>query len=292
MTSTVDETSSRRILFRLGRVVGGHPIVIIAAWVIVLLTAAMVVLGPIVFPDATEQNIFDALLPPGTSGHLLGTDQLGRDILKMAVAGTPSAIIGPCVVGVGSCLLGLVLGTLAGYRGGFVDTVVARWSDLLMALPLILVAIVVVGFLGGGYWLTVAILLVLSSPSDIRLVRGAVLEQSRRPYVESAKVLGVPSRRIMAVHIIPNILPMVTTNLLLTIAFSLGSLSALSFLGIGIPPGTADWGRQLVDGRVIMADNPAAVLTPALLIIVVACSINLIGDSLTQRSARRGRARR
>nr|WP_243751866.1 ABC transporter permease [Leucobacter weissii] len=183
-----------------------------------------------------------------------------------------------------------MLGTLAGYRRGVVDFAVSRWSDLLFALPVVLVAIVVVGVFGAGYWLTVALLILLFSPSDIRIVRAAVLEQSARPYIESARVAGVGSGRIMFVHILPNVLPLVVTNLLLNVAFALVALSSLSFLGLGVPPGSADWGRQLADGRLIMADNPAAVWVPALLIIAVACAVNLLGDWLSERYAARGTA--
>ncbi|MBO1900509.1 ABC transporter permease [Leucobacter weissii] len=266
------------------------PGLIAAAAVIVALALLAAILGPILYPDATRQEILDALLPAGAPGHPLGTDQLGRDIWQLSVAGARSAIAGPLVIALGSAVLGVLLGTLAGYRRGVVDFAVSRWSDLLFALPVVLVAIVVVGVFGAGYWLTVALLILLFSPSDIRIVRAAVLEQSARPYIESARVAGVGSGRIMFVHILPNVLPLVVTNLLLNVAFALVALSSLSFLGLGVPPGSADWGRQLADGRLIMADNPAAVWVPALLIIAVACAVNLLGDWLSERYAARGTA--
>ena len=102
-------------------------------------------------------------------------DQLGRDILKLTFAGARTAIVGPLVIALGSCLIGVLLGTLAGYRRGWVDAIVSRWADLLLALPVVLVAIVVVGILGSGYWLSIALLVVLFSPSDTRIVRSLSL---------------------------------------------------------------------------------------------------------------------
>lgn len=266
------------------------PALIVVALSVIALTVLAAAFGPLLAPNAQHQEILDALLPPGSPGHPLGTDQLGRDILELSIAGARSAIVGPLVIALGSSVIGVVLGTLAGYRRGPIDFLVSRWSDLLLALPVVLVAIVVVGILGSGYWLSVALLIVLFSPSDIRIVRAAVLEESTRPYIEAARVAGVPGIRIMFVHILPNALPLVLTNLLLNIAFALVALSSLSFLGLGIAPGNADWGRQLADGWTMMASNPAAVLAPALAIILVACAINLVGDWLSERFDRRGGA--
>lgn len=266
------------------------PWLIIAAIVIIIVALLVAAFGPILAPNAVKQEILDAMLPPGSEGHPLGTDQLGRDILQLSIAGTRTAVVGPLVIALGSCVLGVLLGTLAGYRRGWVDALVSRWADLLLALPVVLVAIVVVGILGSGYWLSIALLVVLFSPSDTRIVRSAVLEEASRPYIESARVAGIGSTRIMFFHILPNVLRMAVTNLLLNTAFALVALSSLSFLGLGIEPGTADWGRQLADGWSIMGQNSAAVITPALLIIAVACAVNLLGDWLSERFEERGNA--
>jgi len=183
-----------------------------------------------------------------------------------------------------------VLGTLAGYERGWLDVVISRWTDLLLALPVLLAAIVVSGVFGGGYWVTVALLILLFSPSDIRIVRAGVLEQSGRPYIEAARMLSLSRWRVMFRHILPNVSTLVITNVMLNIAFALVAFSSLSFLGVGVPPGTADWGRQLTDNRAIMFDNPAAVIVPALLIIAVASAVNLVGDWMGQRLSQVGTA--
>lgn len=234
-------------------------------------------------PGARDQDIYSSKLSWGSPGHLFGTDQNGRDILQLAVAGARSAVVGPLCIALGSMLLGLLLGTLAGYLGGWTDLFLSKYADLLLALPSTLIALVVTGLVGGGYWVTVLVLMMLFSPTDIRLVRGSVLAQSARPYIEAARVLGLSRVRIMFRHILPNVLPVALTTLLLNVAFALTAMSALSFLGLGVGPGTPDWGRQLNDARDLIGTNPAAAIVPGLLIIATAAAINLLGDWLQER---------
>lgn len=266
----------------------GIPITILICLIVLAAALLAILLGSTLFPDATKQDILSSLIPAGSVGHPLGTDELGRDILALTVAGAASALVGPVCVAVGSMLLGILLGTLSGYERGPLDVVISRWTELLLALPVLLAAIVVSGVFGGSYWTTVALLILLFSPSDIRIVRAGVLEQSARPYIEAAQMLSLSRWRVMFRHILPNVSSLVITNAMLNIAFALVAFSALSFLGVGVPPGTADWGRQLTDNRAIMFDNPAAVMVPAVLIIAVACAVNLVGDWLGQRLTRSG----
>ncbi|TGD90598.1 ABC transporter permease [Mycolicibacterium sp. CH28] len=265
------------------------PVSVIVCLAFLAVAALAAVFGRILYPDAMRQDILTGLVPPNTDGHILGTDELGRDVLAMTIAGTGSALLGPLCVAVGSMLLGILLGTLAGYQRGPIDFLISRWTDLLLALPLLLAAIVVGGVLGGGYWVTVVLLTILFSPSDIRIVRAGVLEQSARPYIEAAHMLSLPRRRVMFVHILPNVSTLIVTNVMLNVAFALVAFSSLSFLGVGVPADTADWGAQLASNRQVAFDNPAAVVVPATLIILVACAVNLVGDWLGQRLAQNGR---
>jgi peptide/nickel transport system permease protein len=242
-------------------------------------------------PDAKQQDILLGVTPAGTAGHPFGTDQLGRDILQLAIAGARSAVVGPIAIALGSMLIGLLLGTFAGYFGGWVDLTLSKYADLLLALPTTLIALVVAGLVDGGYWVTVLVLVVLFSPTDIRMVRGSVLAQTTRPYIESARVLGLGRFRIMFRHILPNVLPVALATMLLNVAFALVAMSALSFLGLGVGPGEADWGRQLADGRDLLGRNSAAVIVPGLLIIITAAAINLLGDWLQERFERRAAQR-
>jgi peptide/nickel transport system permease protein len=267
------------------------PISIIACFVIVAVAlACMVAPGAIAPHDPDAQNL--SLSTSGSSSeHLFGTDRLGQDVLSRVVAGARTAIVGPIVIALGAMVIGTLLGTLAGYRGGMVDATVMRMVDLLYALPGLLVAIVVVGVLGGGYWLAVALLVVLSAPYDVRLVRGATLEQRPRAYVEAARALGLPRRTIMFGQIWPNIVPIIVANTFLTFAFSIVALSALSFLGLGVPAGTSDWGRMVADSRDEIFNEPVVILAPGLALVLTAASVNLIGDWLYERLSDRGRAR-
>jgi len=242
-------------------------------------------------PNATAQDILTGVVAPGEEGHLFGTDQLGRDIAQLAIAGARSAVVGPIVIALGSMLLGLLLGTIAGYMGGALDLVLSKYADLLLALPTTLIALVVAGLVDGGYWVTVLVLVVLFSPTDIRMVRGAVIAQSARPYIESAKVLGLGRGRIMFRHILPNVLPIALATMLLNVAFALVAMSALSFLGLGVGPGVPDWGRQLSDGRDLLVENWGAVVVPGVLIILTAVAINLLGDWLQERFEQRAAQR-
>ena len=246
--------------------------------VLLFATVGSWVLGTEIKPDPLL-----GVTPPGTPGHIFGTDLLGRDILSLSIAGTRSAVVGPIAIALGSMLLGMLLGTMSGYTGGWLDLVLSKWADLLLALPVTLIALVVAGLVGGGYWITVVVLIVLFSPTDIRMMRSAVMTQSTRPYIESAKVLDLSRWRIMFRHILPNVLPIAIATMLLNIAFALVAMSALSFLGLGVGPGEPDWGRQLADGRNLLTDNPAAVVIPGLLIIMTATAINLTGDWIQER---------
>ena len=243
----------------------------------------LVVLAPLLQSAATAQDLLLGTTPAGTPGHLFGTDDLGRDVLRLSLAGTRSAVLGPVAIAIGSMLAGIVAGMVAGYLGGFWDTVISRSTDLVLAMPPILMAIVVGGIVGGGYWVTVGVLVVLFAPSDIRMIRAAVLQARNQPYIEATKVLGLPAWRVMSRHLLPNVMPVVMTNVFLNVAFAIVAMSSLSYLGLGVSPGAADWGRQLADGRSLLYLNPATAVVPGLLIIVVATATNLVGDWLADR---------
>ena len=264
---------------------------IVACLVIVAAVVVMVVFGSLIAPqNPNAQNPLNALAKPG-GGHWLGTDSLGRDVFSRLIAGARTAFIGPLVIAVSSLVLGNLLGLWAGYKGGRVDAVIMRWVDLMWSVPGLLVIIVVSGTLGGGYWLAVGLLVILTVPFDTRVVRGATLEQAPRPYVEAARTLGVPGWRIMVWHIWPNVSPVAVANAFLNFAGSLTAIAGLSFLGLGVAPGTPDWGLMLSEGLQDLFVNPVAVLAPGVLLVLTATSMNLIGDWLQERLSSRGATR-
>jgi peptide/nickel transport system permease protein/glutathione transport system permease protein len=254
-----------------------------------LLVLVCVVTGSAFAPhDPSAQDPLLGASTPGP-GHPLGTDQLGRDVLSQLIAGARTAVFGPLLVAIGCVVLGGTLGLLAAYHGGLTDLIANRTADLIYALPALLVAIVVVGVAGGGYWITVVLLLVLSVPSEIRLCRSAASAQTRLPYVDAARTLGLPTRRIVFRHVLPNVMPTVVATFLLDLVAALIGFSALSFLGIGVPLGSPDWGSMLAGGRQLIAQNPWLSVAPAVLLILTAVSATLLGDWAYDRlSVRRG----
>jgi peptide/nickel transport system permease protein len=149
----------------------------------------------------------------------------------------------------------------------------------------------VVGAFKGGLLLAVFVLAVLTAPPDVRVIRSVTLEERPRAYVEAARVMGLPSRRIIFSHVFPNILPIVVVNVCLNFTVALVALAALSFLGLGVGPGAADWGRMLFENRELMLANAWAALAPALMIMLTSTAANLAGDWAYERFEAKGTAR-
>src|ERR1041385_7745182 len=177
----------------------------IVSLLIVLAVVVLAVFGRFIEPnDPAAQDLFHTAAGP-SSGHWLGTDGLGRAILSRLIAGAGAAITGPLVVAFTGLVAASALGILSGYMGGVIDLVIQRFVDFMFALPGLLIAIVIVGVVGGGYWLAVLVLSLLNFSGGVRILRGAALEQRALPYVEAARTLGVPRYRIMYFHIWRNI---------------------------------------------------------------------------------------
>jgi len=265
--------------------------VVVGAMIVLAGVLVCAAFGPWITPrDPSAQDLFTGLTGPSAE-HLLGTDDLGRDIFSRTIAGARSAVVGPLIIAVGAMLIGAILGLTAGYNGGAIDSGISRWVELVYALPALLVAIVVVGVFGGGYFLAVFLLVVLFSPIDTRIARAATLDQRSRPYVEAARLLDLPRWRIMYRHIWPNVMPLSLANAFLTFAFALVSLAALSYLGLGVGPGAADWGRMLSESRTLLFDNAAAAIAPGVAIALTAVSVSIVGDWLSEYLGERGRSR-
>jgi peptide/nickel transport system permease protein len=270
------------------RSIGFLPAAALAATALVVILG---LLGPWIAPqDPSGQNLALGVSAP-SADHWLGTDPLGRDIFSRVIAGARSAVFGPIVVAVGAMLIGNVLGLLAGYFGGWRDSLLMRVVDVVYSLPALIVAIVVVGVLGGSYGFTLGVLIFLFAPHDTRIVRAATLEQRALPYVEAARLVGVGPARIMARHIWPNLAWLVVAQTFLTFALCLVTMASLSFLGLGVPPGTPDWGRMLAEGQDALFDNPAAAIAPGVLIALTAASMTVVGDWVHETIAARGGAR-
>ena len=260
-------------------------------WLCLVFIGLMVILAvvaPWIVPyDPAQQNLIASGQGPSTA-HWLGTDSLGRDIFSRVIYGTRTALVGPVLVAIGAGILGTAFGLLAGYRGGRIDGLTMRSIDLVYAIPPLLVAIVVVGIFGGGYWLAVLVLIVLSAPADVRVVRSAVLAQRELPYVAAARTVGLGGFTIAVRHVLPNVTPTVSANVLLEFVGGLIALSGLAFLGLGVAAGTPDWGLMIAENRNLLDLNPWAMIVPALLIMALASAMTVLGDRTYEILSDRG----
>jgi ABC-type dipeptide/oligopeptide/nickel transport system permease subunit len=207
------------------------------------------------------------------------------------MVGSRTGLIGPAIVAICATVLGTLIGLWAGFTGGLTDSVTMRSIDVVYAIPPLLVAVVLVGLLGGGYWLAVAVLIVLSAPADVRVVRAAVMAQRELPYIAAARTLGLSQTRIALKHVLPNVAPTLAANALLQFVVALIALSGLAFLGIGVSAGTPDWGLMIAENRSILDLNPWAVIAPALCITLLAVAVAILGDRIFEVATDRGASR-
>lgn len=254
--------------------------------VLVFLFTLVALLAPVLAPyDPTliHENAFTQ--PPiwnaaGSAKFILGTDDVGRDLLSRLIYGAQVSMAVGFMVVVFSLTIGVLLGLLAGYAGGWVDTVVMRAMDILMALPSILLAIVVVTILGQNLTNAIIAVGVVVIPNFVRLVRAQVLVEKNRQYVVASQSFGAGPFRQVFSNILPNCMaPVIVQG---TLGFSDGILNvaALGFLGLGAKPPTAEWGTMLSDARSFIESAPYLVTLPGLCILVVVLAFNLLGDGL------------
>src|SRR5690606_36926030 len=210
----------------------GVPPGVAAAALFLGLVAAWVVAPGLAPHDPALIRPCDAYQGP-SSAHLLGTDPLGRDVLSRLIDGARTAVLAPLALAAGTIAVSTTLAVLAGYLRGWVDAVISRVVDVLYSIPALMVAIVIVGVTGGGFGLSIIVLLVFGLPANVRVLRAAVMERAALPYVEAARTLGVSTPRIMLTQLVPAIGPLVITSFFLQITFAIVDLSSLSFLGLG-----------------------------------------------------------
>ncbi|MGM0591672.1 MAG: ABC transporter permease [Halobacteriota archaeon] len=224
---------------------------------------------------------FAALDQPPSTVHPFGTDWAGRDVLsRVMVAGRYSLSIGVIAVGL-TVLIGVPLGAVAGYFGGWVDELVMRVVDLLYAFPFLVLAIALIAALGQGFWKLILALAIVGWIGYARLIRGEILRVKENEYVTAAKALGATDRAIIFRHIVPNAIAPVVVQATLGIGTVVLSAAALGFLGVGLEPGTAEWGSMLSSGRDSLLQGQWWIsVFPGLAIFAFVLSINLVGDGV------------
>nr|WP_049789259.1 ABC transporter permease [Granulicella tundricola] len=257
---------------------------LVAAGVLSLLCFVLAsVFAALIAPhDPSRLDLTRRMLAPSTN-HWFGTDELGRDILSRIIFGARiSLVVSISVVGL-SLVVGLFIGCLAGYYGGWIDTLLNVYlTNGFLALPGILMAIAFVAFLGPSLFNLVLALSLSGWVGYARLVRGQVMTIRRREFVEAARALGANDLRILLHHILPNILQPLIVQAAIGMAGAVLSEATLSFLGLGAPPPTPSWGAMLNDARSHLFDSPHMIIFPALALMVVVFSFNLLGDALRE----------
>ena len=247
---------------------------------IVLLAVVGAVAGPALVPyDPATQQLALRLEGPSPH-HPFGLDELGRDILARVLSGARiSLLVGLVVVGV-SATIGIAMGAIAGYAGGYVDEAIGRLIDILLAFPGLLLAIALVAVLGPSLQHVILALALIGWVGYARLVRGQVLRTRELEYVQAARALGASTFRILTRHVIPSTLPAVSVQATLGMGGAILSEAALSFLGLGVQPPTPSWGTMLSYGKAHLLDAPHLTVFPGLAIAILVLGFNFLGDGL------------
>lgn len=252
-------------------------------FLIIFLCFAGPAIGGLPDPDASVLRAGSVLAPLGTSGHLIGTDQLGRDNLSRLLHGGQVSI----VVGIGATFIGLSIGTLlgmvAGFFGGIIGATIMRLLDALLAFPGLILALAIAEFLGPSEWHSILAISVFSISTFGRLARGHTLSVRHRDFIVAARTNGSSSRKIIFGHVLPNVLPPILAYGMITIGIAMLIEAGLSFLGLGIRPPQPSWGNLIANGESSMLAAPQLVVEPALALLMTVVCLNILGDSLRRR---------
>ncbi|TDC52755.1 ABC transporter permease [Jiangella ureilytica] len=247
--------------------------------------ALSAIFGPIIVDfDPNEQVLTDRLLPPGTEGeagyHLLGTDNLGRDVLARVLAGARASlgvVLAALILG---AAIGVTLGAIAGFYSGWRDNLIMRVVDAQLALPTIIAALFIAAVLGTGYWNTALTLGVTSWPAYARLMRAEVLRIREEDYIDASIGLGAPDRNLIRRHVFPNLVSSLCVVASLELGRTVLTESSLSYLGFGMQPPDASWGSMIRDGQAYIFEAPWLATVPGVYIMLTVLGMNLLGDWL------------
>ena len=264
------------------------PLLFVGAAILVALVS-VAALAPLVAPYHPARQNLENDLATSSREHLLGTDKLGRDLLSRILYGSRiSLLVGISAVTI-SALIGLTVGALSGYFGGWVDQLLMRLVDILMAFPGILLAIAFTAVLGPGLDHVVIALSLIGWTGYARLVRGEILALREKEFIHAAQALGGSPTRIILLHMLPNLLPSLLIQGTFGMAAAIIAEGSLSFLGLGAEPPTPSWGSMLNEGRQFILVAPHLTAFPGLAIMVTVLGLNLLGDGLRDRLEKRGK---
>ena len=266
---------ARRALLRLVRRRGA-----MLGLAIVLAFVVIAVFAPFISPQDPLQTSWSAVRKAPSAQYLLGTDEIGRDVLSRVIWGARASLLAGLVSVCIAMALGVPIGLLAGYVGGWVDGVISRFTDSMLAVPFLILAIALAAFLGPSLTNAMIAIGVSSTPIFIRLTRGQVLSVKVEDFVEAARAVGNPHWRIALRHILPNILPPLIVQATLAIAAAIIAEASLSFLGLGQQPPAPSWGSMLNTAKNYVDNAPWMAIWPGVSIFLLVLSFNLLGDGL------------
>jgi peptide/nickel transport system permease protein len=249
--------------------------------VVVLLIVTLALLAPVLpLRDPNVTAPARRLGQPGASGSLLGTDQLGRDLLSRLIWGARVSIVVATVAAVGALVVGGSIGLVAGFYAGRIDTLLMRLVDVLMAFPYVLLAIALVAALGPGLLNALIAIAVVNISFYARGVRAATLVVREQAYIEAARALGASDVRVLLRQVVPSIAPPIIVFATLNLGALIVETAGLSFIGLGAQPPTADWGTMLADGRQFMMTAPHVAVIPGVAVLALVWGLNMVGDGL------------
>ena len=256
------------------RVLGLPAVLIVSAFLLIAL------FGGVISPyDPNAQNLMN-INESFSLAHPLGTDHLGRDTLSRLIAGAQTTLIGVTIILIIAGSLGLVIGTISGYFGGWIDEVLMRIIDFGLSVPSLVVALAIVGVFGPSYWNMVIALALAWVPIYARLTRGAVASAVNQPHIESLWVLGASRTRIISKHLAPVALGSVLIYASADAGMLALAIANLSFLGLGVQPPQAEWGQMLVSALPYLEESPRQVILPGLALTIMVVGFNLLGEAI------------
>jgi len=245
--------------------------------------------APVFAPYGESEQELSASLAPPSAEHLLGADKMGRDLFSRLLYGGRVTLVSALGVVFLSVIISAPLGLFAGFYGGKFDSVVCRFCDVLLSFPSLLLAFLFVTALGRGITNAVAALGIIYVPMTTRLLRSLTLVEKNKTYVEAAESVGFSRPYILFRHILPNCVYTMLVQLTLDLGYAILDLAALSFIGLGVSPPTADWGAMLQEGRSFLLQSPLLALAPGAAIVVTVISLNIFSDCITQYLDPQGR---
>lgn len=249
-------------------------------FVLFVLIVLACLIGPLLSPYEADTADLTQMYATPSAAHWLGCDAMGRDMLTRLLYGGRYSLILAITAALSGSVLGTVIGCIAGYYGGAAESIIMRIMDVWSALPAMLLCILISTVMGPGFWPTVVALSVGAVPGGVRMVRGQILSERSKEYIEAAESINCPKLVIMFKHLLPNVIQPMIIITTMGIGSTIMMTASLSYIGLGIQPPTPEWGAMLADGRAWIRMYPHLIMFPGIFIAVTVLALNLLGDGV------------